>query len=84
MDFIDKSSQLNDMQTYPRLYERAKKIGYDITKVVFRGYLASPKLQQMHDNSINTRTKLKLEVTFYSFLYIFKLIIKLTFKIVRV
>ena len=62
MDFIDKSSQLNELQTYRRLVERASKIGYDITKVVFRGYLASPKLQQMHDSSINTRTKLKLEV----------------------
>ena len=62
MDFIDKSSLLNELSTYPRLVDRSDKIGYKITKVVFRGYLASPKLQQMHDSSIHSRTNLKLEV----------------------
>jgi hypothetical protein len=71
MDFIDKSSKLNDLSTYAKLVERAEKIGYEITKVVFRGYFASPRLQQMHDTSINARTKLKLEV-----LVIFFLIVK--------
>ena len=42
--------------------ERSKSIGFEITKVVFRGYFASPKLQEMHDNSIQARTNLKLQV----------------------
>ncbi len=35
--------------------------GFEVTKVVFRGYYASPKLQAMHDHSLEMRTKLKLE-----------------------
>ncbi len=63
MDFIENSYRLNELAQYPRLTERAKKIGFEITKVVFRGYFASTKLQAMHDTSIKARTKLKLDVT---------------------
>ncbi len=41
--------------------ERAELMGYNITKVVFRGYKASEKLQSMHNNAIETRTRLVLE-----------------------
>ncbi len=50
------------MNIYTKLVERANKIGFDISKVVFRGYFASPKLQLMHDKSMQTRTQLQLEV----------------------
>jgi hypothetical protein len=53
---------LNEIENYPKLTERAAQIGFEITKVVFRGYFASEKLQKMHDASIQTRTKLKLQL----------------------
>lgn len=52
------------------LTKRAEKIGFDVTKVVFRGYFASPKLQSMHDHSVEMRTKLKLEVGLAKYLFL--------------
>jgi hypothetical protein len=52
---------LNELENYTKLVERGKQIGFDITKVVFRGYFASEKLQRMHDTSIQTRTNLKIQ-----------------------
>lgn len=60
-DFKTEAALLNDMDTYRELQRGAKRIGYDVTKVVYRGYLAPNKLQQMHDNAIETRTALVLE-----------------------
>jgi hypothetical protein len=40
---------------------KANQIGYEVTKVVFRGYYASEKLQSMHDNAIQSRTQLRLQ-----------------------
>lgn len=62
MSFIESCHLLNNSETYPKLMERSKSIGFEITKIVFRGYFASPKLQEMHDNSIQARTNLKLQV----------------------
>jgi len=62
MEFIEKAEQLNDLSSYPQLVERCKLIGAEISKVVFRGYFASPKLQQMHDDAIEARTQLKMQV----------------------
>jgi hypothetical protein len=59
--FKEKTERLNDMSTYPQLTQRAHRIGYEINKVVYRGYLASDALQAMHDNAIEARTHLKLE-----------------------
>jgi hypothetical protein len=36
-------------------------LGYEVTKVVYRGYQASAKLQEMHNNAIEARTQLKLK-----------------------
>merc|ERR1712139_365281 len=44
-----------------QLTSRAKGIGYEVTKVVFRGYGAPQRLQKMHDDAIEKRTKLVLE-----------------------
>ncbi len=52
---------LNELSEYAKLCARAAKIGFEISKVVFRGYFASEKLQQMHDHSIQTRTQLKIK-----------------------
>ena len=60
-NFKTEAAALNDMTTYRELQRGAERIGYDVTKVVYRGYLAPNKLQQMHDNAIETRTALVLE-----------------------
>jgi len=59
--FKEKTERFNDLATYLQLTQRADSIGYHIAKVVYRGYHASDKLQQMHDQAIETRTRLKLE-----------------------
>lgn len=59
--FKEEMEKLNNLETYTALVARASKIGYQINKVVYRGYYASDKLQLMHDNAIETRTKLHLE-----------------------
>jgi len=60
-DFKAASDQLNDLGVYQQLTSRAKGIGFEVTKVVFRGYGAPPRLQKMHDDAIERRTKLTLE-----------------------
>ena len=62
LNFIETCHLLNELSEFPKLVDRSEKIGYEITKVVFRGYFASPKLQALHDSSIKTRTDLKLTV----------------------
>lgn len=44
-EFIENSSRLNDITNYIQLKERSQRIGYEIGKVVYRGYHASDKLQ---------------------------------------
>ena len=59
--FKIRAPELNKLPTYHALLEGAKRIGYRINKVVYRGYTASDKLQTMHDHAIETRTRLVLE-----------------------
>lgn len=59
-NFKKDSDQLNQIKTYSQLFSRASKVGYDITKVVFRGYGTSPKLQDMHNSAIESRTQIRL------------------------
>ena len=63
MEFMEKSGELNDLKNYPQLKERCKAIGYEVSKVVFRGYYAAPKLQETHDSAIAARTRIKIEVS---------------------
>lgn len=60
-EFKQKSEQLNELVAYTNLVQRAETIGYRISKVVYRGYLAGKKLQTMHDEAIERRTQLHLE-----------------------
>jgi len=60
-DFKASTDQLNNLSAYPQLTSRANGIGFDVTKVVFRGYGAPQRLQKMHDDAIERRTKLALE-----------------------
>ena len=59
--FKQHTEQLNKLETFENLNYRAQRIGYKINKVVYRGYKANDKLQEMHNNAIETRTRLKLE-----------------------
>jgi len=59
--FKQETERLNDVETYPNLTTRAQRIGYQINKVVYRGYSAGNTLQAMHDGAIEARTRLKLE-----------------------
>jgi len=58
--FLNETHKLNELTTFSQLCTRAKHIGYQITKVVFRGFQAGDKLQAMHDNAIQERTRLRL------------------------
>eukprot|EP01086_Lenisia_limosa_P015762 TRINITY_DN5250_c0_g1_i2.p1 TRINITY_DN5250_c0_g1~~TRINITY_DN5250_c0_g1_i2.p1 ORF type:complete len:442 (-),score=103.23 TRINITY_DN5250_c0_g1_i2:26-1351(-) len=60
-EFGNKAEQLNDMSTFKTLSEQASRVGYDVSKVVYRGYQASNALQAMHDQSIEARTELRLK-----------------------
>lgn len=59
--FKNQVDQLNERATYRQLLERAERIGYEINKVVYRGYAANDTLQTMHDQAIEARTRLALE-----------------------
>lgn len=60
-EFKEATGSLSDLNQYQNLTGRAERIGYRINKVVYRGYVASAKLQLMHDEAIERRTALKLE-----------------------
>jgi hypothetical protein len=59
--FKRNTDRLNELETYRQLVGRAGQCGYQINKVVYRGYGAPRRLQQMHDQAIEARTKLQLE-----------------------
>src|SRR5262249_7514836 len=59
--FKRNTDRLNELETYRQLTSRAAQCGYRINKVVYRGYGAPDRLQQMHDQAIEARTKLQLE-----------------------
>ena len=42
---MENTGKLNDLANYSQLVERSQSIGYNVNKVVFRGYLAGEKLQ---------------------------------------
>ncbi len=60
-EFKEATNSLNELSEYKNLVHRAERIGYRINKVVYRGYVASDKLQTMHDDAIEQRTSLQLQ-----------------------
>ena len=60
-EFKKDNGKLNEIETYRQLTARAAQTGYRITKVVYRGYGAPDRLQAMHDQAIEARTKLELD-----------------------
>lgn|GEM_PF-1832819 len=59
--FKRNTEKLNDLATYKQLSSRAEQCGYYMDKVVYRGYGAPARLQKMHDEAIESRTRLGLE-----------------------
>jgi regulator of protease activity HflC (stomatin/prohibitin superfamily) len=59
--FKQETDKLNDSTTYTQLLHRAKQCGYRVNNVVYRGYGAPDSLQAMHDEAIQSRTRLRLE-----------------------
>ena len=59
--FKHHTGRLNNLETYSQLTGRADQCGYHINKVVYRGYGAPARLQKMHDEAIESRTRLQLE-----------------------
>lgn len=59
--FKTQTDKLNDIDNYPQLLGRAKQVGYKMHKIVYRGYATSESLERMHEQAIETRTRLKLE-----------------------
>jgi hypothetical protein len=60
-EFKKDTGRLNELETYRQLTVRAAQNGYRINKVVYRGYGAPDRLQAMHDQAIEARTRLQLE-----------------------
>lgn len=60
-EFKKETGKLNELETYRQLTARATQNGYRVNKVVYRGYGAPDRLQAMHDQAIEARTKLQLE-----------------------
>lgn len=44
-EFVDNTGQLNILDNYSQLKERSKAIGYEVSKVVYRGFHCNDKLQ---------------------------------------
>lgn len=59
---MDNSSKLNNLDEYQQLLHLSKRIGFEITKVVFRGYHTSNQLQRLHEQAVEKRTALKVQM----------------------
>jgi len=59
--FLQETIELSRVDNFPILSARMEQTGVRLLKVVYRGYSAAPALQQMHDEAISRRTKLRLE-----------------------
>jgi len=59
--FKETAEQLNVPTLYQNLNDAVGMRGITVSKVVFRGYMAPQRLQKMHDDAIERRTRLVLE-----------------------
>ena len=57
----DSRCEWGELEAYRQLTARASQNGYRVNKVVYRGYAAPDRLQAMHDQAIESRTRLQLE-----------------------
>ncbi|XP_064650600.1 uncharacterized protein LOC135502048 [Lineus longissimus] len=59
-EFLASTTKLSQLDTYPQLLQRVERVGYQMNKVVYRGYHSSEKLQAMQDSAIQSRTQMRL------------------------
>ena len=52
--------KLNELESYEQLMQRTSRAGYRIVSVLYNGYASPPALQDMQDEAIQLRTKLRL------------------------
>lgn len=60
-DFKKDANELNGLSSYPNLSACAVRVGFHLSKILFRGYSATSRIQQMHDEAIHRRTELQLQ-----------------------
>eukprot|EP00033_Pygsuia_biforma_P002432 GCRY01002696.1.p1 GENE.GCRY01002696.1~~GCRY01002696.1.p1 ORF type:complete len:611 (+),score=158.59 GCRY01002696.1:108-1940(+) len=60
-EFVGHTEELNKIATFTNLVDGARRIGFTVTRVVYRGYHASTQLEEMHNKNIERRTQLRLE-----------------------
>ena len=61
-EFVEAANALNNLDSYPSLVSRAKRMGFQINKVIYRGFKADDKLQNIHDQAVSNRNNLKLKL----------------------
>lgn len=59
-EFLVESNKLNKLDNHPQLMQRAERIGYSIKEVNYYGYHSSDALQNIQDNAIEERTRIRL------------------------
>lgn len=59
--FKEQAEQLNSLGVFQNLVGTVGGRGLAVSKVVFRGFIAPGRLQKMHDDAIERRTRLVLE-----------------------
>lgn len=58
---LERTDQLTDLASFPTAAARMASVGYKLLQVAYRGYSTSAFLQEMHDEAIAKRTKLRLQ-----------------------
>lgn len=61
-EFVEVASSLNNLDSFPNLVSRAKRMGFQINKVIYRGFKADDQLQNIHDQAVSNRNNLKLNL----------------------
>lgn len=61
-NFVERSSELNDLSSFPALTKRAPAIGFEVVKVVYLGYVGNETMERMCDTAITARTRQKLNI----------------------
>ena len=64
--FQAATARLSELAAFPILADRMRQVGFDALKIVYRGFTASATLQDMHDQAIAKRTRLKLDADTHS------------------
>jgi len=57
---MQRTALLSDVDTFPILRSRTAACGFELSKIVYRGTETSRALQEVHDDSVAKRTKVKL------------------------